>query len=88
MAHRLTHVENRADIRMVQSRSGACLTLETLPRGFRRKIQRKNFDGYLAMEPRISRLIDLAHAPFSDRRKDFVGPELVAFRERHLIEFS
>ena len=73
MARRLTDVVNRANIGMIQRRSGARLALETLSRSLGRKGLRQNLDGYVAMQPRVPRLIHLAHAALADGGEDLVG---------------
>ena len=83
MARRLADVVNGANIGMIERRSGARLALETFPRSFRCKGLRQNFDGYVAMEPRVARLIHLAHAAFADGRKNFVRAEKLTRRQRH-----
>ena len=75
MARRLTDVVNRANIGMIQRRSRPRLALETLSRSLRRKSLRQNFDGYVAMQPRVPRAIHLAHPALADGREDFVRPE-------------
>ena len=79
MARRLTHVVNNANIRMIQRRSSARLALETFTRNFSRKGLRQDFDGYLAIQPRIPGPIHFAHTALTNRRDDFVRAETVAF---------
>src|ERR1051326_4441496 len=62
MAGRFAHVVHGADIGMIERRSGAGLALETFSRSIRREGCWQNFDGYLAMEPRVPGFIHLAHA--------------------------
>ena len=88
MARRFTHVVNGANIGMIERRSGARLALETLSRSLGRKGLRQNFDGYVAMKPRVARPIHLAHAALADGRKDFVGAEFVACRKGHNVTES
>src|ERR1700692_3191987 len=44
---------------------------------------RQNFDGYVAPEFRVVRLIHFAHAARADLREDFVGGEFCASSESH-----
>jgi hypothetical protein len=45
---------------------------------------RKNFNGYIAMEPGVLSTIHFAHPAFTDRREDFVRAEFIACSKRHL----
>ena len=68
-----------ADVGMVQRRNGARLALHALLQfRRRRKMGSQNFHGDGAIEARIARAIDLAHAARAKRRLDFVGTELCA----------
>jgi hypothetical protein len=72
----LTDIMQRADVRMVQRGDAAGLALEALAqRWVTADMGRQDFDGHRAIEPCISRAIDLAHAARAERRQNFVGPE-------------
>jgi hypothetical protein len=80
MARRFPYVVNRADIGMIERRSGPRFALKTFPRStcgksIRRKGLRQNFDGDVAVEPRIARFIYFAHATRANGRKDLVWAE-------------
>ena len=64
---------------MVQRGDGAGLALEAIA-----ELLRGDFDGHVASQPRIVRLVHLAHAARADKREDFVRPEFVAWLELHL----
>jgi len=40
--------------------------------GIERKLFRQHFDGNVAIQPRITRFVDLAHAACANGREDFV----------------
>src|SRR5216110_1747018 len=71
-------VEERADVRMLQARNGARFAVESFG-----KVRRQDLDRDGAIEPRIARAIDLAHAAGSERRDDLVRPEAYAGRNVH-----
>ena len=69
-------IVDAADVGMVECGDGARLALETSPRvGIARDLGRKDFDRHGAIEPRVARAIDLAHAALADLGGDFVGTE-------------
>jgi len=58
---------------VVQARNRARLLLEAMAElRILGKVVRQDFDGHGALEPRVSGFIDLAHAPSSNGRGDFV----------------
>ena len=77
-------VVDGADVRIVQRGDGARFLLEALPR-FRigRERAREHLDGNRAIEPRVARAIDLAHAAGADRGDDLVRTKACAGLERH-----
>ena len=69
-------VEERADVRMLQRRDGARFALEALAQlrvGGERVGQ--DLDGDGAIEPRVTRAVDLAHPARAERRDDLVRAE-------------
>src|ERR1700681_2736335 len=84
MARRFADVVNRANVWMIERRSGARFALEAFPRGIRRKRLGQHFNGDVAIQPRVAGAIYLAHAAFADGRKDFIRAEFVAHRKRHM----
>ena len=50
-----------------------------------RKRFRQNFDGHVAPELGVVRLIHFSHAARANRREDFVGAEMCASGERHFF---
>src|SRR5262245_65027243 len=80
----MADVEQRADVRMVQRRDRAGLAVEAFAQpGVGRKRRGKHLDGHGAIEPRIARAVDLAHASCADERDDFIGAEAYAGGEAH-----
>ena len=72
-------VVQRADVRMIERRDRARLALEALAQlRIRRERRRQDLDRHRAIEPRIARPIDLAHATRADERDDFIGAEVHA----------
>ena len=65
-----------ADVRMRELRDRLRLALEPLADfGRGREMLRQNLDRDRALEPRVLRLVDLAHPSGADRREDLVGTE-------------
>src|SRR5580658_5553445 len=64
---------------MIQRGDGFGFTLEALA-----ELRGGDFDRDVAIQPRVSGAIHLSHAASAEGRKDFVGTESVARRERHL----
>ena len=59
----------RADVRMRESRDGACLTLKAFANvGALRKVGGEDFDGDRTAQSRVVGAIDLAHSPFPNLR--------------------
>src|SRR5579862_5577127 len=86
MAHRFADVVNRANVWMIQRRSGARLALEASPRGIRRKPLGQDFNGDVAIQPRVAGAIHLAHTALADGGKDLIRTEFLAWLKRHLNE--
>ena len=74
------------NIRMVQSRRGAGLLLETAQAiGIARQRGRENLDSDIAPELRIARAIHFAHTSGAERCDDFISSELCPSLKRHLV---
>ena len=73
----LTDVIERADVRMIEARDRSRFALEPLRNADSKHVRRENLDRDRAIEPRVARLVDLAHAARAERREDFVGAEAV-----------
>ena len=54
-------------------------------RGILREDFGQNLDGYLALQPGVSRAVHFAHSSGVNRRKDLVGAKLVARSQGHRI---
>src|SRR5205809_7520304 len=80
-----TDVVDSTDVRIVQRGNRARFVLEALPR-FRIGCERacEHLDGDGAIEPGVTRAVDLAHAARAQRRDDFVRTKTGARVERHL----
>ena len=77
-------VVQRADVRMVERRDGARFALEALAElGIGGECVGQDLDRDDAIEPRVARLVDLAHAAGADEREDFVGAEAGAGGQSH-----
>ena len=78
------HVVERADVRMRELRDRLRLALEPLP-DFRRRrhVLRQHLHRDRPLQPRVPRLVDLAHPARAQRRKDLVRTELRSRDERH-----
>ena len=64
-------VVDSQDVRMIQPPGGACLLFETTDAArVRGERLRDQFDRDLAIETRVPRLVDLAHAAGADGRDD------------------
>src|SRR5207237_706204 len=80
----LADVVQRADMRMAQRRNRAGLALEALAHlGPSRRVLGQHLDGDDAVEPRIARLIDLAHAARAQRTQNLVRAKAHIRGERH-----
>jgi hypothetical protein len=79
---RLSHVVERADVRMIQSGDRPRLAFQPLSqvRAFRQS-RRKDLDRHHSIQAPVARAIDLAHPSRSDERRDLVGTELGAGRQ-------
>ena len=75
---------DRGDVGMIQRRQHLRFALKTgEPFGIVRERFRQNFDGHVAPELGVVRLIHLSHAARANLRDDFVGAEICASSERH-----
>src|SRR5215470_17459085 len=80
-----TNIVKSADVGMIQRRNCAGFALEALPGlGILREMRGENLDRNRAVQPRVARAIDLAHAACAQRRLDFIRPELGARGKPHL----
>lgn len=75
---------NCPNVRMIQRSKDSRLTREP-PKaiGIRRQFARQNLNGDITPEPRIARLVDLAHPALADLRGDLVCAEPSASHEGH-----
>ena len=72
-------VVEMADVRMIQRGNGAGFALETLLEfGIGGEMSGENLDGNGAIEARVFRAVDLAHAAGAERGLNFVGTEFCA----------
>ena len=75
----MTHVKDGTDVRMAERGQHPGFALESL---FQIRITRdmrgENLDGDRSVEPRVPRLVDLAHPAGTDPRHDFIGTETSA----------
>jgi hypothetical protein len=67
-------------------RDGACFALEAIAE-FRRAgdERRQRLDGDDAVEPRVTRLVDLAHSARADGAEDLVRAEACAVGKSHTV---
>ena len=73
---------DRGDVRMVERREDFGFALEARePVGVGRERRRQDLDRDLALQLRVGRAIDLAHAAFADLRGDLVDAEARAGSE-------
>ena len=76
-------IEN-TDVRMIQAGNCPCFALEALlVDGVIRNLRRENFDRDGAVEARIARAKDFAHAARTQRGDNFIRTELVSCGEAH-----
>jgi hypothetical protein len=76
-------VEN-ADVGVLQARDGPGLTLKPGAEiRIRTEVGGKDFDGDGALQPRVARLVDLAHAARAQCADDLIRPELGAGGQGH-----
>ena len=65
-----------ADVRMIQRGDGTCLTVKALAKiRISGDVGGQDFDRDGAIEARVARLVDFAHAAAADRRDDFIRTE-------------
>ena len=75
------------DVRVVQGCEGLGFAREpSKPVRIVRKRVREDLERDIAIQPGIARAIDLSHAPFADRRGDFVDAETSTGREGQTAE--
>jgi len=74
------YIVERTNVGMVQCGNGVRFPFEALGEMFR-----GNLYGDGPIQPRISRLVHLAHAARSDRRKNLVGSQAKSGSQRHRI---
>ena len=80
----LTDFVDRDDIRMVQSRGGACFLLESpKPMGVRGHLLGQDFDSDFATEFEVFGLVHFAHTAAPQVGEDFVVAEASAGLEGH-----
>ena len=80
----LLEVVDRRDARMVQRREDVRLAGEAgEPVGVLRERPGHDLEGHFALETRVARAPDLAHASGSERAEDLVGPEAGAGSDEH-----
>ena len=66
-------VVKHADVRVVERRGHACLAFEARPNlRLLRHARGQNLDSHDSVQPRVARLVDLAHAPGAERRDDLI----------------
>jgi hypothetical protein len=71
---------------MIERRQQLGFALESRePIGVAGEGLRQYFDRDLALQPRIARAIDFAHAARADERDDFVSAETTARRKTHRL---
>jgi len=86
-ARRLADVVQRADVRMAQRGNDARLALEALAElRIVGGVRRQNLDCDPPIEPRVARLVHLAHAAGADRRQNLVRAEASSRGNRHVRE--
>src|ERR1700761_3075352 len=80
----MAHVIELANVGMTQSGDGARFAVEALARGvIGAEMFGEDFYGDNAIEARIERAIDFAHAAHAELRLNLVWAELRTCRERH-----
>ena len=80
----LADVVERADVRMVERRDRLAPRARTAARSSgSARVRRQDLDRDGAVEPRVARLVDLAHAAGAERRDDLVGAEARAGLDGH-----
>ena len=82
-----TDVVQRADVRMIQRRDRTRFTVEAVAQlRIGRELRRQNFDRDRAIEARVARPIDFAHAARANERDDFVDAKLRSSRQGHAVK--
>src|SRR5579863_3197139 len=82
MARRLTNIENRANIGMIERRSGACLALKTAERPwFLRDFLRQTLESHEPVQPDVLDLVDHAHSAAAQLLDDAVMRDRLAAEE-------
>src|SRR5262245_30408696 len=85
----LTDIVNRADVCVVECSNGPSFALESSPPiRVAGKLCGEDLDGDRAIEPRVERPIDLAHAARTNQADDFIGPEAVARCQGHMSDVA
>ena len=80
----LPHVEHGTDVLVAESGQRLGLALEPLfQRGGGGNVRWEDFDRDGAIQPRVARLVDLAHPAGAQWRDELVGPETSTTCERH-----
>ena len=81
---RFTDVVQRADVRMIQRRDGTRFTVEAVAQlRIGRELRRQNFDRDGAIEARVARPIDFAHAARANERDNFIDAKLCSSWQGH-----
>ena len=62
---------------------GFGFSLESLSAPEIRGELRQNLDGDGALQPRVSRTVDLAHPAHTERRRNFIRPKLLTWSQSH-----
>jgi hypothetical protein len=80
----LSHVVNRADVRIVQRRCGVCFALEAEFRArFRGETRGQNLDGDVSVETCVSGTVNFAHPARTNGLFDFIRPQSCARSQVH-----
>src|SRR5262249_30448092 len=79
---RAADVVDRADVRVVERGDALRLALEARAElRVGRELRGQQLDGHVPLESRVTRLVDLAHPPRTERSADLVRPEAGGRRE-------
>src|SRR4051812_27634460 len=76
-------VVESADVCVVQSRDGPCFTLKTVGEAFTADLQ-----GYITVEPRVPRTVNLAHSAHPEQPENLVWTENRSVSEWHHLARS
>ena len=83
------HVEQRADVRVVERRHDFRFALEARAHvRIRAQVLGQHLDRHLAAESRVARAVDLTHSSRAQRGEDLVRTELRSGSERHAARTS